>query len=540
MPRKIKLVKHKPLDQPKTSIIATIGGPDRFTRNYISGLIDSGMNIARINLAHVNTPNDYKYIKEIINQIKEVTKRKRCPVALLFDIGGPKIRIGDVPHPVQISNGDSLILTMNPNNIDSQGKCKIIPVTHDIDPDVKEGNRVLINDGRVELIVSGENPLTCTVLSTAVKEINSHDGINLPKIHLSAKALTHNDFETIRELHNRGISKSIDFFGLSFVKKAEDFNTLEAYCGEYVSGKRPEIIAKIETWESVETDSDGRYKVLDEIVDKFSGIMVARGDLAGETSPEEVPVIQSYLSKRGIEVGRAVIIATQMLISMKESGNRRPTRSEASDVANAVFDYVDAVMLSDETARGDNPSLCVQTMRDILIKAENSQKDEKKCFDLLSICGDGLKSSLCRMGRREGESIRREDAIAQSAILFAENLNSPAIVVSTSSGDTAIKISKYRPCKPIIAFTDIEKSASKMLLYRGIYPFLIERKPSNFEHLVQTYKNILRDVMIGDKKLIPSRRDPGILLPLTLGIEPGVEGSVAASGNTNTIYILEF
>lgn len=504
------------------------------------------MNIARINLAHVKNRNDYNHIKEIINEVKEVTKRKKCLVGLLFDIGGPKIRVGELSQPVQIRNGDSLILTTNPNNIPSRGKCKIIPVTHNIEFDVKKGNRILINDGRVELTVSGKNPLKCTILSTGVKEINSHDGINLPKIHVSAKALTRNDFETIRHLHKLGISRSVDFFGLSFVKKAEDLNALEDYCDPFVSWnigekkKLPEIIAKIETWESVEKNGNGQYKVLDGIVEKFSGIMVARGDLAGETSPEEVPVIQSYLSKKGIEVGRAVIIATQMLISMKESDNKRPTRAEASDVANAVFDYVDCVMLSDETATGANPSLCVKTMCEILLNAENSQKDETKCLDLLSICGDRLKSLVCRIGGGEGSSIKREDAIAQSAILFAENLNSPAIIVSTSSGDTAIRISRYRPRKPIIAFTHIEKSATRMLLYRGIYPFLIEEKPDSFEHLVQTYRNILKEVKIGDKKLIASADDQGILLPLTLGIEPGVEGSIAASGNTNNIYILEF
>jgi pyruvate kinase len=550
----IQLLKCRPLDQPKTAIIATVGGQENYDRNYLWELIENGTDIVRINLSHVKDhknpeSSSYKHIQQIIKDLDEITAEKRRIVALLFDIGGPKIRVGNLQDPITIEDNDELYLIPENAKAELRDGSKVVPVTYDrLKFDVHPGHRILVNDGKIELEVMKieQGRIKVNVKASSEKKIESNNGINLPDSKVSEPTLTEADLDTIRILAELGISKSVDFLGQSFVRIPSDlavlenqakifFKTLDVINNKIVI---PGIIAKIETWEAVKKDLSGNYIFLDNILKTSSGVMVARGDLAGETSPDEVPVIQSYLSKKGIEMGKAVIIATQMLASMTEKGNKRPRRSEASDVANAVFDYVDAVMLSEETAKGQNPSLCVKTMRDILLKAERFQMTEKKSLELLSLFTDQVKSLLCKVEERE--TITRQLAIAEAAISFANNLKSPAIVVSTSSGDTAIRISRYRPTQPIIAFTDIEKSARKMLLYRGIYPFLIEKKPQNFEAVISVYKGILRKMKVGDKNLIDPQNGEKVLLPLTLGIQPEESGSVAASGNTNTVYILDF
>lgn len=554
MEQKMKLLKYKPLDQPRTCIIATIGGEEMLGReDYLPNLIDSGVNIIRVNLSFIKDPEDdgsYDPIRSVIKKIESICNKKKRLVGLLFDICGPKIRIAHLDGSVAIKEGDNITLTTTSNEgLDfSSSAGKVVPVTYgELGADVETGDRILINDGKIELKVVDKEagmPRRCIVQSAGVDAIESGDGINLPDSEVSEGCLTGADQHTIRKLGELRLFERIDFLGQSFVRTRGDINTLKDLIWQYrgidPASKRgilPLVIAKIETWQAVRTDDKGAYGVLDGILEDSAGVMVARGDLAGETSTEQVPVIQFYLSQRGNELGRAVIIATQMLSSMTKRGNRRPTRAEASDVANAVRDYVDAVMLSEETAKGDCPELCVKTMQDIIIRAEATQRDEKKCLQMMALTAGDFAPSLCRP--EEHGIMTRQQAIAESAILFAENLGSPAVVVSTSSGDTAIMLSRYRPTQPIIAFTDNDWSARRMLLYRDIYPILVNKKPNDFESLVQGYKKILREVMVGRGKVIRPEDSDKVLLPLTLGIQPGRSGSVAAAGNTNTIYILD-
>ncbi|MGD0275595.1 MAG: pyruvate kinase [Syntrophales bacterium] len=552
------LKKSKPLDLPKTAIIATIGGPSMFqeNENYLSEIIDAGATILRINLSYVKKHDDpkspsYEHIRYIIEKANEIACQKKCLIGFLFDIFGPKIRIGEIDNPLHIERGSKIILKASDEKAISydENGVPIIPVTYSrIANDVSVNHRVLINDGRIELKVGEVNTdndfLLCEVMSNAVSVIKSGNGINLPDSNVSESSLTLTDEETLITLKAAQLVDEINYIGLSFVKSTDDISVLRNKCNTLMSKlpKRigrlviPEIISKVETWQAVKKDDQGSYITLDNIIAKSDGVMVARGDLAGETTPDEVPVIQAYISKKGNEFGKAVIIATQMLASMMTQNNTRPQRAEASDVANAVFGYVDAVMLSEETATGAIPGICVNTMREIVSKAENSQRDERRCIELPTLTPDTQR--IRDLGILGNEVMVR--AVAESAILFAENLNSPAIVVSTSSGDTAIRVSKYRPSQPIIAFTEIEASAKRMLLYRGIYPFFLKGYPDNIEDLISTYKNILRDIKVGDKKLIEPRNHQRIYLPMILGIQPGCDRLAAASGNTNTMYILDF
>jgi len=549
----VRIRKFKPLHLPKTAIIATIGGPDDYSMKYLSDLIREGVTVVRINLAHMKDPlnpksEGYEHIQRILHDIMQIAEELRQPVGILFDICGPKIRVGDFEKPIPVASGGRITFTTEPG-CGSSERCsvKYQGFVHDIN----ESDRIFLDDGKIELKVMKKdvagNQLLCRVISTSVSHISGNKGFNLPDTTVNEATLTKTDMEILRRLSGLGLADSIDFLALSFVRDSNDAHMLEDFAKAYicshddVTGEKriPILFAKIETSEAVRQHIDGSYKTLDDIVLRFGGIMVARGDLAVETSPEDVPIIQQYLTQKAIEQGKPVVIATQMLLTMTESGHTRPTRAEANDIAAAVYNQVDAIMLSEETAIGKNPTLCVTTMRNIASKTERSQSAERGLPKYLRLLA---RDSEVPDEKREPEEdvARRRQAIAESAILFAHNLNSPAIVVSTASGDTAITVSKYRPRQPIIAITDIERSARRMLLYRGIYPVLIEQKPSSFDEIVEGAKVILRKLEIGDRKLIIPSKGKKVFVPLTLGIEPGVEFSAATPGNTNTIYILEF
>lgn len=549
---KVRLLKRKPLDLPKTSIIATIGGPDVYSKKYLADLVKEGMTIARINLAHMKDPlnprsESYNYIRRVLDDITQVSEECRQPIGVLFDICGPRIRVGDLENPIPIKLDDVVTFTTQ-SGYGSSEKCSV--TYHGFVHDIKKGDRIFLDDGKIQLEAITKdivgNELVCRVISTSESYIKGGKGFNLPDTRVNEATLTKTDMEVLRQLADLGFADSIDFLGLSFVRDPADKRTLENFATAYlcyydeITGEQriPILIAKIETHEAVRQGEDGEYVVLDEIVTSFGGVMVARGDLAVETSPEDVPLIQQYLTQKVIDQGKPVIIATQMLATMTEKGHTRPTRAEANDVANAVFNYADAIMLSEETATGNNPYLCIKTMRDIALRTERLQGKERRFLKYLNVLTRDTGASG-KTGNIEKGVTGRQQAIAESAILFAHNLGSPAIVVSTASGDTALKLSQYRPAQPIIAITDVERSARKMLLYHGIYPFLVEKKPSSFEEIVASAKEILSEITIGGRKLIEPKNGEKVFVPLTLGIEPGIEFSVATPGNTNTIYILE-
>jgi pyruvate kinase len=545
MPGKVVIKKSKPLDHPKTSIIATIGGPNIYSRDYIRSLIDEGMDIARINLSHIEdfkNPESasYRLYQTIITDIQEISDEIKRPIGILFDLCGPKIRVGNLPEPIPIETGNpdknTITFTTNPRCY-TRDNCS---VTYSrFVEDVKEREILYLDDGKIELQCIGKNieknQLTCKIIWTSVNAIEANKGFNLPNSNVSEETLTRVDRRVLDILEAKGIPKNIDFLALSFVREPEDIRPLRNITNGFDSPK-PLIIAKIETRQAVKRTKKGKYLVLDDFIRIFDGIMVARGDLATETKPQDVPHIQLYLTRKGIEQGKPVIIATQMLVSMTEEGHMTPTRAEANDVATAVLNNCDATMLSEETAKGANPSLCVKTMKEIALATEKEQGSEDKSLTYSNWLIRQDKTPEKRS--KSAGSLLRQQAVAESAILLADNLGSPAIVVSTSSGDTAMKIAKYRPTQPIIAITDREDSANKMLLYRGIYPVLVKKKPENWEEIVEGAKEIV-GVMLKNSKTIQLKKEGKTFIPLTLGIEPGIANSVATSGNTNAIYLLE-
>ena len=550
MAPEVTIIKQKPLDNPKTSIIATIAGPDFYNRDYMENLVKEGMSIARVNLAHVKNgfkqdDDSYEHIKRIVTDVCDISRELKQPIGLLFDICGPKIRIGNLSEPIPVEAGEHIIFTIHP---DCQTKEACSVTYTGFVSDLKKGDRVFINDGKIEMVVLEthieEGTVTCKVISASEPKIEKNKGFNLPDTNVKEEALTLSDMEILRKLSAYDIAKQIDFLALSFVREAADVYKLSSFANNYIhytdnanTIRLPVLIAKIETYQAVKTNDNGDYAVLDQIVTNFDSVMVARGDLAVEKSPEDVPIIQQYLTRKGIEQGKPVIVATQMLLSMCNKENKRPTRPEANDIANAVLNYTDAIMLSEETAIGANASLCVRTMKNIALKAENSQKDERSSTQRLGLVTQPRKTPFAIV---EEEDPTRQVAIAESAILLANNLDSPVIVVSTSSGDTAQKMSRYRPSQPIIAITDNEKTANKLLLYRGVYPVLVDKKPDTFEEVLINAKWIVQQIKVNGHTLIQPENGIKVVVPLTLGIEPGIERSVATPGNTNTMYLLEF
>ena len=548
IPARIIIQKFKPLDTPKTAIIATIGGADVYSKRYILSLVNEGMTVARINLAQINNYNDresedYKHVLRIIKDIEDISKKEKRPIGIMLDVGGPKIRVGGLKQPIKIHPGDRITFTTKPG-YDTLDKCSV--TYSGFIEDIKIGHRIFLDDGKIELKMlekdTAKSEMLCEIVSTSEKFISKNKGFNLPDTRIREASLTKKDIQILKTIAYYGLAKYIDFMALSFIRTATDLDALKKIMADYYidwkndigDQKGPIVISKIETSQAVQPDAGGDYTELDKIVAGSDAIMVARGDLAVETAPEDVPLIQQYLTQKGIEQGKPVIVATQMLLSMTERENKRPTRPEANDVATAVFEYVDAIMLSEETATGKNPALCVNTMSNIALKAEKSQKNDREFLKYTRLL------NVEKQNPGVEDYVNRQLAVAESAIILANDLKSPAIVVSTATGSTAMKISRYRPAQPIIAITNNEKSARKMLLYRGIYPFLVKNNPETFEKIVRAARVILQTITINGKKLIEPAKNQKVCVPLTLGIEPEKELSSAKAGKTNAIYILEF
>jgi pyruvate kinase len=412
---------------PKTKIVCTIG-PSSSSAATIRALMENGMNVARLNFSHGSHAEHLVKIE----LIRKIAADLNHPVAILQDLCGPKIRIGKLPDEgIYLTAGQSVILTSQPAN----GQFNRLPISYAALPaEVQLEDRILLADGLMELVVKHKTltEITCEVITGGI--LTSHKGINLPTGTLKAPSLTEKDHDDL----NFGLAHEVDFVALSFVRTAEDIAHIKTIIGQ--QGKATPVIAKIEKHEAVDN--------IDAILASADGIMVARGDLGVEIPLEHVPHVQKLLVRKANLAGKPVIVATQMLRSMVDSP--RPTRAEATDVANGVLDGADAVMLSEETASGNYPVEAVRYMARIAESAEQRYPHDKY---------------LQRMHKKSVS-----ESVAHASCDLAQNLNAAAIVATTRSGSTAIHISRYRPRTKIIALSPEQAAVRRLCLYWGCIP----------------------------------------------------------------------
>ncbi len=415
----------------KTKIVATVG-PACSDYKMISELIKAGVAMFRLNTSH----GDIETHKEYISIIKEAGKNLNRYIPVLVDLQGPKIRVGNMDKPVRICKGMEIILT--PND-DYDRKTEVPTDYKEIAKDIKIGEKILLDDGKIGLeavrIIDGK-------VKTKViygKEIKPRKGINIPSNAGSLAAVTQRDIKFIKF----AIENDADYIALSFVRNENDIKLAKKYLEEF-HGSIP-IIAKIEKPQAIEN--------LDSIIKISDGIMVARGDLGIELSPEDVPIVQKNIIYKALKARKVCIVATQMLESMIEEPV--PTRAEASDVANAILDGTDAIMLSGETASGKYPVQAVKMMKKIAKNVEETYLC-KKCLEL-EINNDYALSP---------------QAIAQAAVKMAKDLDAKAVLAFSHMGYTPRLISKIKPSVPVIAISNLESTCKKLNLYWGIYSCL--------------------------------------------------------------------
>ena len=417
----------------KTKIICTLG-PAVDSEDMIHALICGGMNAARFNFSHGSHPEHL----ERLSMLKAVRDRMGCPVATILDTKGPEIRIRSFEtKSVELAAGDTFTLTAD----DVTGNQSRVSVTYaKLAEEIEVGQEILIDDGLVAIRVNeikGQD-LICTVENGGT--LSANKSINIPGAHIQLPALTEKDIADIRF----GVENDFDFIAASFVRRAADIEAVREVLKEY-GGETVKIIAKIENQEGIDN--------IDDILAAADGIMVARGDLGVEIPAAKVPFLQKQMIRKGLQAGKPVITATQMLDSMMR--NPRPTRAEVSDVANAVFDGTSCVMLSGETAGGKYPIEALSAMVDIVSEAEGSI-DYWKQF---------------RKQRIQTAS-NINDAITHTCCLTAKDLNATAILAATNSGRTARMICRFRPACPVAALTMHEKVRRQLAVCWGVIPFL--------------------------------------------------------------------
>ncbi|CCQ97973.1 pyruvate kinase [[Clostridium] ultunense Esp] len=467
----------------KTKIVCTIG-PASEKEEVLRELFLKGLNVARLNFSH-GTHEEHRIR---INTIKKLREELKLPIGIMLDTKGPEIRLGSFDQEaIELKDGDSFTLTTR----DILGDESIVSVSYEgLAKDVNKGDRILVDDGLVELevveILNGTD-IKCTVLNGGT--LRDHKGVNIPNVSINLPAVTGKDIEDIKF----GIENDIDFVAASFIRKAEDVleirKILEENGGEYI-----DIISKIENQEGVDN--------IDEIIEASDGIMVARGDLGVEIETEEIPLIQKKIIKKCNIAGKPVITATQMLDSMMR--NPRPTRAEVTDVANAILDGTDSIMLSGETAAGKYPIESVKTMYDIATRTETSSE----YLEILKF-------------KSVDKDISTTNAISKATCTTAEDLKASAIITATSSGYTSKAISKFRPKAPIIAATTTERVMRKLSLVWGVYPVLSLKSDDTDEVIDRSIHSAVEKGYIKE----------GDLIIITAGIPVGV------SGTTNLIKV---
>lgn len=416
----------------KTKIICTMG-PNTNDRELMKKLAENGMDVARFNFSH----GDHKEQKARMDMLKSVREEVGKPIAILLDTKGPEIRTGVLKDGKKIVLEQDQVFTLTTEQI--EGDASRVSITYDgLVEDVEIGKKILIDDGLIELEVKNitNKDIVCKVVNGG--ELGQRKGVNVPNVPVRLPALTEKDREDIIF----GVEQGVDFIAASFVRSAEGVLAIKALLKECGAPYLP-VIAKIENAEGI--------KNIDEIIHCADGIMVARGDLGVEIPAEEVPYLQKMLIQKCNDNYKPVITATQMLDSMIR--NPRPTRAEVTDVANAVYDGTDAVMLSGETAQGKYPLEALQMMVQIVKNTENH-----------------LDYSMLLQKAQENQKRGISSAIGYSSVATAASLNAQCIITPTASGATARVVSKFRPEAMIVGVTPNEETLRKMQLFRGVYP----------------------------------------------------------------------
>ncbi len=415
----------------KTKIVCTIG-PSSESLENTKKLISAGMNVARLNFSH----GDYEEHGNRIKVIRQASQELNKTVAILLDTKGPEIRLGKLKEePIDLVQGEYITLTTE----EILGDINRVPVTYkELPSDVSVGATILIDDGLIGLTVLDiqGTEIKCQIVNSG--QIKSKKGVNVPGVAISMPGLTEKDISDIKF----GIEVGVDFIAASFVRRASDVLEIRELLERH-DARHIHIISKIENQQGVDN--------LDEILEVSDGLMVARGDLGVEIPAEEVPLVQKQMIEKCNRAGKPVITATQMLDSMQR--NPRPTRAEASDVANAIFDGTDAIMLSGETAAGKYPVESVQTMSRIAESAESALH---------------YREIFTKQANAQQTSVT--EAISQAVANSALDLEAKAIVTSTESGYTARMVSKYKPKSPIIAVTPVEQVLRRLQLVWGVIP----------------------------------------------------------------------
>jgi len=465
----------------KTKIVATIG-PASENLETLKELIEAGVNVMRLNFSHGTHEEHGKRISLIRKAEKEVKKT----VGILLDTKGPEIRTGMVENgQIELITGEEIILTTE----QITGNKRKVSITYEgLPDDVEPGAKILIDDGLLGLEVQRVEgkEIVCKILNGGI--LKNQKGVNVPGVKVKLPGVTEKDVSDIKF----GIEQGIDFIAASFIRKAKDVLEIRKILED--NNADIQIIAKIENREGVDN--------VEEILQASDGIMVARGDLGVEIPAEEVPLIQKKIISMCNRAGKPVITATQMLDSMQR--NPRPTRAEASDVANAIFDGTDAIMLSGETAAGKYPLEAVKTMAKIAEYTENA-----------------LDYTFVLHKQRTIQQVTIPDALSQGVATIALELNAKAIITSTESGNTAKLVSKYRPKAPIIAVTPHDKVIRRLSVIWGVYPLkAIEVKST--DQMIE----MAIDVSLANKLV-----KRGDLVVITAGVPVG------ESGTTNLLKV---
>jgi pyruvate kinase len=458
------------VSHPRTKIVCTLG-PATSERDAICSLAKSGMNVARLNFSH----GTHEQHAARIAIVRSIAAELSCPIAILGDLQGPRIRIGDLPGSLQLEDGSDVLLAP-----EGAARAGDIAVTYEnLAADVHVGDRILIADGLIELVVLDVEPPRVTARVLHGGPLSSHKGINLPGVQVSVPSLTDKDREDVAFAVDQGL----DYLALSFVRRAQDISELRAMIPKGLL-----VVAKVE--------KDVALNNIESIVRASDAVMVARGDLGVELPFEEVPFAQKRIITLCNRLGRPVITATQMLESMIV--NPRPTRAEASDVANAILDGTDAVMLSAETASGQYPRLAVEAMTRIILEIESHPTGRPDD----------------RVMPRDG-SVSTEQAIAAAAAAAVRMLGAPAMIVFTKSGATARVIASHRPNVPILVLTDVERTYRQLALVWGVIPELVPH--------CETYDDMLKFALEAVERRGLARPDDRVLV--TAGVPFDVPGT---------------